>query len=218
MDEFFGPDQSAAISKTIADKLPSKISEEEEHAIRLRIEALDRLFETRVVAKYKIELQFGKGRSTWKPFPGAMSLYESGAKLHGGGDDKLYMCPGETCDGVVFPRERMGALVVCRKCKMMWNENDLIGELFFRLTPKNWASVIMKWLVRLELNADIYVKFHREDIRVATNKEMEKDHGGELLASSRGSRALSIYPMKNIIKDTKHGASLYDRIVQFITI
>ena len=217
MTEFFGPEQSAALAKSISDNLPSNLSEVEEKAIRARIVALDRLFEKRVVAKYKIEIQFGRERSTWKPFPGALSLYESGAKLHGGGDDKLYICPGEVCDGIIFPRERMGALVACRKCGTMWDEKKLIGELLFRLAPKNWAKVVLKWMVRLELNTDIYLKFHPQDIRVVTEKEMNRDHGGELLAGSRGSRALSIYPMKNIIKDTKNGADLYDRILNFIT-
>jgi hypothetical protein len=218
MSEFHGPEQSEELHRRIeSDAERAGMSQEEILALQRKMEALDRFFSDRIVARYKIEVQFGKGRSTWQHFAGALSLFLSGTKLNGGGDEKLYMCPGEGCRGVIFPKERMGASVLCRTCEMIWPEAKLIGEKLFRLTPADWAHVILDHFIRLEHNADIYIKFHRTDIRYQTAMEQARQSGrGEILNQARRNRGLHIYPLKNIIKDTKNGADLYGRILAFI--
>lgn len=232
MDDFYGPDQSnkhneaGQVSGT-CDKTtpPEKLSDGETLAIAARMKSLKKFFDDKVRAQYKIEIQFGKARSTWKPFHGAMSLYLSGTKLNGGGDEKLYMCPRNDCDGIILPIDRFVeetkkgkaiARVPCPSCQIMWAEDDLVGELFFNLVAKDWASAVLKMFARLDHSADIYLKYHRKDIRVQASIEMSKHAGGELLAEARKSRGLHIYPLKNIIKDTGAGAQLYDRILAFI--
>jgi hypothetical protein len=218
MPEFHGPEQSEALQRAVEEGAKQqKMDQEEVLALQRRMEALDKFFADRVVARYKIEVQFGKGRSTWQHFAGALSLFLSGTKLNGGGDEKLYMCPGQGCKGVIFPNERLGASVVCRTCEMVWPEAELIGEKLFRLAPPDWAHVILEHFIRLEHNADIYLKFHRTDIRHQTMMEQARKTGrGEILNQARRNRGLHIYPLKNIIKDTKHGADLYKRILTFI--
>ena len=48
--------------------------------------------------------------------------------------------------------------------------------------------------------------------------EMARARGGEHIAKARVNRGLHIYPLKNIITDTKNGADLYKRFLAFITV
>lgn len=216
MSEFFGPEASRELQKRIAEKGETELTPAEAAAVKLQQQALDKFFAQRIQATYKIEVQFGKGRSTWKHFPGALSVYLSGTKLHGGGDEKLYFCPRSDCGGVIFPGERLGAQVHCRKCNMMWPETELIGERLYRLTPQDWAIVIHRFFVQLDHNADIYLKYHPTDIRYQTAMELARSRGGEAVNKARNNRGLNIYPLKNIIKDTSNGADLLRRIEAFI--
>lgn len=231
MSEFHGPAESEALGDQMTeDKRWSidmdELSEEEVKAIKHRMQKLDEFFGQRVVAKYKIEVVFGKERSTWKPCAGAISFYVSGSKLNGGGDEKLYLCPRPDCGGIIPPLRRFVkqtkdgraiAHVPCPHCGVMWPENDLIGEIFCRLAPKDWALAILRLFAKFEHNADIYVKYHPTDIRAKTAMEVARPRGGEEMNKARKQRGLHIYPLKNIIKDTGAGAQLYDRILAFIT-
>lgn len=219
-EEFFGPEQSERLRKKIEETgVMDKMSEEELAALKRRMEEFDRAFgqNKRLNAKYKIEVQFGKNRSTWKPFAGAMSLYLSGTMLGGGGDEKLYMCPRDDCRGVIFPDERIGSQVLCKTCEMMWSENDIVGEKLFNLTSSDWAHVILIHFQRLDHNADIYLKYHPTDIRYKTMMEIAKQSKrGEIINQARKNRGLAIYPLKHIIQDTKHGADMYKRFLAFV--
>ena len=236
MSDFHGPKQSAELQerlsggfkegKYIPPEEAQELSEEEQESLKKQMKAVDHFFrDGKVVAQYKIEVQFGKERSTWKPCAGAISLYLSGTKLNGGGDEKLYVCPRKECPGIVPPFKRFvqqakdgttTACVPCPECGTMWPENELVGEVLYRLTPNDWATVILKFFVRLDNNADIYVKYHPTDIRAQTMMEMARARGGEAINKARSNRGLHIYPLKNIIKDTGTGAQLYDRILAFI--
>jgi hypothetical protein len=224
MADFHGPGASADVYEE-HEQHDIELSDDEALAVAERLKALKKFFGEKVSARYKIEVQFGKARSTWKPFHGAMSIYLSGTKLNGGGDEKLYLCPRDDCDGIILPIDRFVeetkggqaiARVPCPSCQTMWAENDLVGELLFNLVPKDWALAVLKMFARLEHNADLYLKYHREDIRYQAGIEIARHAGGEMLAKARKSRGLHIYPLKNIIKDTGAGAQLYDRILAFI--
>jgi hypothetical protein len=224
MSDFHGPEASATLYEE-HEQQDIELSASETRAVADKLASFSKFFGEKVSARYKIEVQFGKARSTWKPFHGAMSLYLSGTKLNGGGDEKLYLCPGDGCTGTIMPIERFVeetpsgkaiARVPCPMCQIMWPENALIGELFFNLTAKNWAEAIHKMFVRLDHNADIYLKYHREDIRYLAALEVAKSAGGEEIAKARTNRGLHIYPLKNLIKDTGAGAQLYDRFLAFI--
>ena len=66
------------------------------------------------------------------------------------------------------------------------------------------------------MDADIYLKYHPTDIRYKAALELARNRGGEELAKARKRRGLHIYPLRNIINDTKHGSDLYKRIRIFI--
>lgn len=224
MSNFHGPEASAALYEG-RDQRDIELSDEEVKAVTERMASLKKFFGEKVQAKYKIEVQFGKARSMYNPFHGAMSLYLSGTKLNGGGDEKLYLCPRQDCKGIILPIKRFVeetaegkavARVPCSTCQVMWPENELVGELLFNLTAKKWAEAIHKMFARLDHNADIYLKYHRDDIRYLAAIEVARSASGEEIAKARTSRGLHIYPLKNIIKDTGAGAQLYERILAFI--
>lgn len=202
------------------------LTEEEKEVVDKKQKALDELLSTKHLAKYKLEVMFGDDRSMHRPFSGSISFWESGSKLHGGGDSKLYVC-----DSVVPGREARGCgafipdsanglnFIVCPKCNTMWRNEEIVGEIWFRLTMHKWAEVLLKWFQRLEHNADIRLKYARKDIRSVAEREQDHQMGGELLEKARDpeSRATAIYPLANIIKDTAAGADLYGRILAFLS-
>lgn len=171
------------------------------------------------VGKYKVEVLLGRGmRMDGTPFPGVLTLWESGNQLHGGGDSMLYVCPGKDCHGVIPESLNESTLVACPKCNNVWKCTELTGQIFFRLPVKKWAEVILTWMTRLDLNTDLRIKYNYDDIRAATSKEQEKDMGGEILDKVRSNerRVVKTYPLAHIIKDTSAGADLYGRILAFL--
>jgi len=81
-----------------------------------------------------------------------------------------------------------------------------------------WADVLLSWFLRLGLDADIRIKYARDDIRSVAMREQEKQMRGELLTAARSDerRSTSIYPLNRIIKDTAAGAGLHGRILAFL--
>lgn len=194
-----------------------QFTKDEQEAIRQRMKAIDLLMdEQKGKGKFKIELFFTQARSIQKPTPGALSFWESGSKFHGGGDCKIYICPGRfrrinDCQAFIPDSGNASGVLFCPKCGTSWKGDDVIGEHIARLSMMQWADLLLHYFVRLEQNADIYVKHSKDDIRSRALMETAKHRGGELLNKSRSERALVIYPLKNIIKDTSAGSSLLSR-------
>jgi hypothetical protein len=210
------------LDQNMPDLAPPEFSPEEQEVLRLKMQTLDKLLATQRHAKYKLELFFGKARSLHKPTPGIISFWESGTKLHGGGDSKVYLCPGKLkkineCEAVIPEGASVNALHFCPRCGRSWKGSEVIGEYVANLTMKNWAHALLYYYQRLDHNADIYLKHAKDDIRTAAMLEQAKQKGGECLWRVRDKRALHIYPLANIIKDTSAGADLYGRFVSFLT-
>lgn len=208
-----------------------QLSEEEQHAVNARKSALDRLLEEQNIAKYKLEVMFSHRHTSQAPTPGTVTWWESGNKLHGGGDSKLYLCDnsepedykGRSLEGVgcrrFIPDSANGLnKVVCPHCMRLWAPEHLVGEIFYRLPIQKWADVLLDWYQRLELRADIRIKYARMSIRDAQQREAERGLQGDLLNKARSfeQRSVYIYPLKNIIKDTSAGADLRGRILAFL--
>ena len=235
MSEGYGPEQSLQRQREIYDQekagtyRPEPMSEEELRVLEAQVKALDKLLKEEVRAKYKLEIQFGKNRTNViKPFAGVMSCWLSGTKFHGGGDEKIFECP--RCGNWIYPEQitqqtvqlpgkkpEFMSVSVCGYCGGIWRSEQTIGERLFKLTTQNWAHAILRMFQRLDMDADLYLKYHPEDIRYKTMMEMARDRGGEEIAKARKNRGLHIYPLKNIIVDTRNGADLYGRIKAFIT-
>ena len=199
-----------------------QVTEEDKFAIQQKMEALDKLLASQEKAKYKIEVFFGSARSMTHPTAGAMSFWENGTMLHGGGDAKIYFCPGKdlgknACDKPIpFALNAYGFLV-CPHCQQTWKGEQVIGEILAKLSMRGWSELIYKYFRRLEGNCDIYVKHAKDDIRTAAHSEQNKQQHGEVLHKSRQKRALYIYPLRNLLKDTAHGADVLTRFYALLT-
>lgn len=210
--------------QVLADELaPSNpfMKPEEREALEAKKKAMDKLLEEHNIAKYKIEIMFGRDYSPNKPSAGIMSFWESGSKLHGGGDTIMHICPGKDlgandCESFIPDVGHGYGFLVCPRCKTAWNGDQVYGQVAFRLDAQKWAEVVLKYFYKLEMRADIYMKYHKDDIRAAAAAEQEKQHMGDLLQVSRMSRKPRIYPLKNIIRDTSSGADLGKRFQAFL--
>jgi hypothetical protein len=201
----------------------SPLDAEEAHAIEEKQAALDKFLSEQGLAKYKLEVMFTAARSIQRPFPGILTWWESGSKFHGGGDSKLYMCPSKhlkrgTCEAFIPDRANGLSYIVCPTCGQLWKNEQVIGEIIFNLPMQKWADVIVNWLQKLGLNADIRIKYARDDIRDAARKEQDRQLGGEVLEKARGGerRSVSVYPLANLVRDTSNGADLRGRILAYL--
>lgn len=191
-------------------------------------------------AAYKMEVHFGKNRSTHKPFPGLLTIWESGRRLHGGGDEKMYWCGWSEC-GKPIKSEFFGLNhVVCPTCKKEMfldevakqqhidymkkegrNPRDIealpivVGERLFKMSPPNIAKLLVKTFEELGRNADLYLKYHPLDIRYVGKDETTANLNR--LVQARENRQPVIYPLRRIIKDVVAGADLHARFLAMIT-
>ena len=199
-----------------------KLSEEEVHRLKKKQEAFDKLLETEQKAKYKIEVMFRHSRKAVGPVDGSLSIWESGTKLNGEGDAKVYFCPSKEmkrgdCNGLLPDVSNGMGHLVCPKCGVVWKEDQVYGEIFFRLPYERWADVLVRYYALTGNNADVYVKFPKHDVRAIAKQEQAKQLMGERYAKLRSEKVLYIYPLKNIIKDTSNGADLYGRFKALLT-
>lgn len=213
---------ASVLSVDALDLAPSNpfITPEEQATVEQKKAALDKLLEDKDLAKYKIEVLFGKGFAPNKPSHGAMSFWESGSKFHGGGDTILHLCPGKSlglsdCDAFIPDASHGYELLICSQCGHTWKGEQVSGQILARLTAQGWAALVLKYFRKLEMRADIYVKYHPTDIRSAAALEQARQRGGEELLKARVSQK-RIYPLKNLIKDTSAGASLESRLLAFL--
>lgn len=203
------------------DKAPV-LSEEEQDALRGRMAALDKLLADQGKAKWKIEVIFFHRRNLHSHSAGAISIWESGTKFHGGGDTKAYFCPGaelkvSECTGIIPDSANGYGFLVCPQCKQVWQGEQVYGEIFGRWNNRTWSEKLLQLFRRLDHNADFYLKYPKSDLRVAAHAEQQRQLMGERLQRVRREREMYIYPLKNIIKDTSNGADLLGRIHAFLT-
>lgn len=176
-------------------------------------------------ARYKIQLFFQSERSDKKPIAFTLSVWESGKRLHGGGDECLFICRRQR-GAAAKPFDVMGKEVkspmgcggfisgdlvsddgkmICPHCLLAHTSSEVGDSVFFRLTADKAASVLEQWWYRLGSDADIYMKYSPLDVRV---KMMQDVHG---VRKARELKGMTIYPLENILKDTANGASVQSR-------
>lgn len=198
-----------------------ELTDEEKHALEQKMRALDKLLADAGKAKYKIELMFVRARSGWKPTKGIMTFWESGTKLHGGGDTAMKLCPGKRlgrsdCEAFI-PDSAIGlGHCVCSACGQVWKGEQVDEALIANHTMRDWARILYRYFRMLNYNCDIYLKHAPDDIRSAAYQDVQWKTG-DALATVRQRRALHIYPLKNIIKDTASGSDILTRFHAFLT-
>lgn len=193
-------------------------------------------------ARYKIEVMFSRHRSSLahKPSPLMLIIWESGKRLHGGGDQKMYWCGYQDC-GKPLSSDNFGYMhVVCPHCqremfldpeakaahvKSLRQDNRrsdgldrlpfVVGEKLANLTPPKLAELLEKTFYALEMQADIYIKFSPYEIRYDKLHETTADMNR--LEKTRIQRQPVIYTLKAIRKDLASGADLRARFLAMIT-
>lgn len=199
-----------------------ELTEERKHDLAVRDATVQKLFDSAVKGRYKIELFFREVRSAKGLRTGQLQVFENGTKLNGDGDAKVYFCPGKLlrrseCQGII-PYDAAGyGYLVCPSCKTAWKEEEVYGEILGVWHPQTWADLLERTFRQLGNSADIYAKYPKFDIRDAANKEQQKELRGELLNRVRAPRIRVIYPLANILKDTSAGAELNKRFLAFLT-
>lgn len=182
-------------------------------------------------AKYKMQIWFRSNRSTKKPLEFSLSFWESGKRLHGGGDEALFLCRRNTdaprislADQMMVRNGRIGCdslisgeiaeetgVVVCPNCYTRHKLTEIGDAIFYRLTVDQAAEKLAWWFRKIGGNADLYAKYCPTDPRVAM---MSRHYDARTAQEKKG---LTIYPLANLLKDTLAGASLEGRIKAFIT-
>lgn len=209
----------------ILSEVPTALSDVEREEVRKRFETFKQIVsDGTVTAKYKLEIAFGKARSDSRPTPGMLSFWENGSKLHGGGDAKIYLCPGRrlgknNCQAPIPDMANQEGTLVCKECGTIWSGDDAIGELLFNLPMRKWAEVLYHYFCVFENSCDLYLKHAPDDIRSVALEQSKRQtwRGSKLLDKSRVTRARVIYRLKAIVEDTANGADPRRRFFMFLT-
>lgn len=187
--------------------------------------------ETKKAGKYKIQIMFKSDRSDRAPIAFSLSFWESGKRLHGGGDEMMFVCrrhqdaprvgPGDIvrpsqlaspngCGNLIPGDMISGNVAICPHCNSRHLTSQIGDSVFYRAGAEEAAAIIANWWRRLECSADLFAKYLPADPRTAYMRSTE----GVLKA--RRLRGLTIYPLARIIKDTSSGATVESRFKAFI--
>ena len=186
-------------------------------------------------AKHKIQIWFKSDRSLTKPIAFSLSAWQSGLRLHGGGDEMMFICrrhehaplvnslevapfskeftrePGKKGCGMFIPGENnVNGRILCPHCGTSHGEEHIGDAVFYRLSADKAAQVLVSWFHKLGGNADLYAKYSPQDPRTVI---MSKSYTPVVAREKKG---LTIYPLKNILSDTSNGSSLESRFKAFI--
>jgi hypothetical protein len=183
-------------------------------------------------ADYKIQIWFRSTRSSQKPIAYTLSFWESGKRLHGGGDEMMFVCRRHEhapklssleiqaakrkslrgCDNLIPGGIAADTgLLVCPHCHARHKPDQVGDSIFYRTTVNQAADILANWWRKLGGKADLYAKYNPQDprsIMMAQNYDYR---------TAREKKGLTIYPLQNILKDTLNGASLESRFKAFIT-
>lgn len=168
-----------------------------------------------VRAKFKIEVTFTKGRTPKGPNVVGIQVWESGRRLHGGGDDRSFICrstlSNEGCLNIITSDNIRGGVAFCPHCKLAINAQLLTGMMGGNYRTTVLAEELELLFHKLDNSADIYLKYHETDVRYLA---MLRAKGAVIARRLKGTH---IYELKNILKDTMAGASLQKRFAAFLS-
>lgn len=184
-------------------------------------------------AKYKIQVWFKSDRHLYGLVVYTLSFWESGKRLHGGGDEMMFICqrhasaaavspfdvarPSDKVTnrgcGLLIPGElvQSNGLVICPHCQTRHLSTQIGDSVLYKTTMTRASEILATWWRKLESNADVYVKYSPTDPRTAL---MSRSYSPR---KARELKGLTIYPLERIIKDTLGGATVESRFRALIT-
>lgn len=189
-------------------------------------------------ARWKMQVWFKSERSIHTNLKFSLSVWESGKRLHGGGDASAMFCRKSDprskgpsvahalmgvgrrpfkkeptnmgCNSVIPADAVSGHIATCPHCGSVWDTEHIADSIYYELPINKAAEEIAKWFRKLDNSADICAKYWDKDIRVL---QQAKEFG---VARAQELRGLTIYPQREILKDTAHGKSLESAIKYFL--
>ena len=191
---------------------------------------------SRLKGKYKIQIWFKSDRSMSKPIAFSLSAWQSGKRLHGGGDEMMFLCrrhatarsvapfevaakignnyrakPTKRGCGLFIPGENsVNGRILCPHCGTSHAAEEVGDAVFYRLTADKAAKVLVDWYYKLESCADLYAKYSPLDPRTIM---MAQAYDPRVARQKKG---LTIYPFHNIVTDISNGSTLENRFKAFI--
>ncbi len=170
-----------------------------------------------IKGKYKIQVLFGPKRSTAKSLC-MVHVFESGGKLHEHQDQLCYFCwdiedRNIGCRGVIPASKITGGVGWCDACKGPRATSKMTEYIVYHLPMSVIAENVYKLFRTLNSDADIYIKFAKNDIRKLT--EMG-ERGLRDMQAIEDKREAVIYPLKHILKDVSNGSNVVHKIETFL--
>jgi hypothetical protein len=182
------------------------------------------------MATFRVQVNFGTGRTPTGPNKGVITLWASGRKLHGGGDEMVYLCKevdygsseyvdfrvgkstgGGGCGAYILPDFIRGGVAVCPRCNKLITAERLTGQIYFRLTTRDLATAVSGYVRLLDFDADVVVKYADDDIRY---QMLIQEKG---IAEARRLRGMLIYKLDRIIQDVSGGADMENRFFALLS-
>ena len=195
---------------------------EAKFAAALRREKEQALNASKVKGKYKIQIWFKSDRSTKKHIAFSLSAWQSGMRLHGGGDEMMFFCNRHEGTRDLLPSEMQfrsdehKVKATPRGCGLFIpGDHSVNGRIMCPHCGANHdaehaAKVLVNWYRKLESCADLYAKYTPVDPRtILMSRSVD-------VRTARSKKGLTIYPWKNILEDTANGSSLESRFKAFI--
>jgi len=176
-----------------------------------------------IKARYKLEVAINDERSRDRPFTGLITAWTNGGFNSGGGDEAVYFCSSlvndRTCSAPLDLKWIGKHTALCPSCRQAIEPKELAGQIGAKLTFAGWAGLITKIWNRLGGDADIRIGVMTGSLHRRTEDVLQGGmaSAGDKLDNLRGKREWSIYPLRNIVKDTAAGADLQGRILAFIS-
>ena len=182
-------------------------------------------------AAFKLQVNFHSSRSIHKPLIYSVSVWESGKRLHGGGDVSCSFCwrqrgakavvpsnevtmqksSPQGCKGIIMPRHVAGIYALCPHCMARHKTTEIGDTILYSTYVDDCASILYGYWLKLGGNADVVLQYNSRDPRQTALAAADK------LRRARETRgATSIYPLANILKDTLAGATVEGRLRAFI--
>lgn len=214
----------AEMIRDLTRRLDAQVAEENAAAEALRAQNAD----------YKIQIWFRTDRVLFGESTFTLSAWESGKRLHGGGDELMRICerlpdaPRAADDDVLGMADKdiaarggcrkfiPGGLAVygrlqCPHCSMHHYAEHIATGKLYRATMTDAAKILEEWWRRLDCRASLYAKYQPTDPR---SQAMQTEHG---YAKAMELKGLTVYRLQSILKDTENGREVANAFRAFLT-
>ena len=179
--------------------------------------------------RYKLEMLMTSRRSTSKPFLGMLMLWRTGSSS-AAVDTPLHLCPrcyqqvDEQTIGQ-FVVDNDGRMVrpyyggVCLSCGHIWKMPEMVNSVYGFLPVQHWTDIIVDHIRLLGGDADVFIKYCRQDLLPAVGEYKRTPGYRQMLAmpAQLVDKELGVLTAERIAQDLHGGSSLSATVRAFLT-